>query len=171
MFGENGTLFSSRYINEIKPCHIESIVVFSAPSVYALYPLQEGSSTKGELYSAGSNPLPVMKIIEEMFAMHVSGVVTVFVTRSREMVALKDTLKVNSAHRTCCSANNDFFKVLMAYNHNVSKIVFVSFENQRENLISFVESSVAEWTSSLCATDSPRKYLTSYTVSSFSALA
>lgn len=65
-----------------------------APRLSALYPLEIGEEAKDMIYSPASNPSPVYDLLQEMFAMSLNGVVTVWAKDNSEMSSLLRTIKV-----------------------------------------------------------------------------
>eukprot|EP00118_Oscarella_pearsei_P021009 m.233549 g.233549 ORF g.233549 m.233549 type:complete len:2254 (+) comp40090_c2_seq1:205-6966(+) len=149
--GENGAIFVAENGNaqetacEEYSC-LEKTEVYSvlAPSLFGLYPVQKGSSTKDEIYSPGSNPLPTMELLQETFAMNLKGKVTMVVENEKEMSSLKNSLKV-----------------LTAYNKNITEVVIFTFKAEVDGIRDFIEKAMVEWSSSVCSSLS-RKYFTEF---------
>lgn len=66
-----------------------------APRLGALYPLKEGKSAKDEIYSSAYNPSPLFDIMQQVYAMHLQGTVSVWVQDRSEMSSLRNSIKVN----------------------------------------------------------------------------
>ena len=64
------------------------------PSVEALYRPDEGRSIKERLYSEENNPLPVYELLQQLYAIHASGIVSVWVKDVAELNILQEPLKV-----------------------------------------------------------------------------
>ncbi|XP_078663391.1 uncharacterized protein LOC144906712 [Branchiostoma floridae x Branchiostoma belcheri] len=99
------------------------------------------------LYPVGSNPLPVLDLLSQLYAIHASGRVTVWVKDKAEMQALKTPLKV-----------------VLLYNKEVSDVIIhVAEHTNLDDVSGLVESWVRKWTTSSCP-DITRKYVTPFTV-------
>ena len=70
------------------------LCTFSASSVYALFRRDPTKSIEEELYSKNDNPLPVIELLYEIYAISATGPVTVWVTDEIETAYLRAPLKV-----------------------------------------------------------------------------
>ncbi|XP_052760655.1 uncharacterized protein LOC128203318 [Mya arenaria] len=116
---------------------VENSPLFSlvAPSVEKIYRPDPTRSVENELYSATNNPLPVFRLLEDMYAIQASGVVNFWVKDDREMTALKRPLEV-----------------VMLYNRNVTLVrVYVErYSVARGAVQTFVETSARTWATTGC---------------------
>ena len=65
-----------------------------APSAEKVYRPDPMRSVEYELYSVANNPLPVMRLLEDIYAIQASGVVRFWVKDDTEMTGLKRQLEV-----------------------------------------------------------------------------
>ncbi|CAH1242188.1 IHH [Branchiostoma lanceolatum] len=99
------------------------------------------------LYPVGSNPVPVLKLLSQLYAIHASGKVTVWVKDKAEMQTLKTPVKV-----------------VLLYNKEVSDVIIhVEEQASLDDVSGLVESWVRQWTTSSCP-DVTRNYVTPFTI-------
>ncbi|XP_071808816.1 uncharacterized protein [Asterias amurensis] len=125
---------------------IDKTPLFSlmVPTIEALYRPDPKRSVKERLYSEVNNPSPVNELMQKLYAIHASGVVTVWVHDVAELDILKEPLKV-----------------VMLYNKNVTQVkVYATPLNQQSVAGKMTELS-AEWTSGGCL-DHSRTFLPPY---------
>lgn len=129
---------------------IENSPLFSlvAPSVEKVFRRDPKKSVEEELYSIANNPSPVMRLLEDIYAIQASGIVKFWVRDDTEMTALKRQLEV-----------------VMLYNKNVTlvQIHVERYKIARDAVRSVVEKAAKTMALNGCP-DVSRETLTPYEI-------
>ncbi|XP_038060132.1 uncharacterized protein LOC119731158 [Patiria miniata] len=125
---------------------IDKTPLFSlmVPTVEVLYRPDPSRSVKERLYSEENNPSPVYELLQKLYAIHASGVLTVWVKDVAELNILQEPLKV-----------------AMLYNKNITQIKFYAAPLDQQTVAGRVAELTTEWTGSGC-TDYTRTFLPPY---------
>lgn len=122
---------------------IDKTPLFSlmVPTIEALYRPDPTRSVKERLYSEVNNPSPVNELMQKLYAIHASGVVTVWVHDVAELDILKEPLKI-----------------VMLYNKNVTQVKVYATPLNQPSVGGKMTELTAEWTSGGCL-DHSRTFL------------
>ncbi|XP_022111291.1 uncharacterized protein LOC110990548 [Acanthaster planci] len=125
---------------------IDKTPLFSlmVPTVEKLYRPDPNRSIKERLYAEENNPLPVYELMQKLYAIHASGILTVWVKDVAELNILQEPLKV-----------------AMLYNKNVTQVRFYATPLNQASVAGRVADLTAEWTNGGCL-DHSRTFLPPY---------
>ncbi|XP_072044356.1 uncharacterized protein [Amphiura filiformis] len=117
------------------------------PSTEKRYRPNPDESIEERLYSTANNPLPVMELMHQIYAMSAKGIVKVWVTNEKELITLKDPLK-----HVCL------------YNKNITKVeIYVGQSSNKGTVSGVMQTFYAEWVKQGCPQNA-RKFLPPFTV-------
>ena len=79
---------------EYDTCIQHFFCFLSVTTMTMIYRPVETESVKEELFSIANNPSPVLEILNNMYAMNANGTVRIWVQDERELITMKEVLKV-----------------------------------------------------------------------------
>ncbi|KAL5019336.1 hypothetical protein ScPMuIL_005058 [Solemya velum] len=118
-----------------------------ADTVDKLYRPDPTKSVKEALYDSIENPLPAMRLLNSLYAIHAAGVVKFWVKDESDITSMKDVLKVN-----------------MLYNTKVSKVqIYVTSSVSKKAVYQVVQGFSKDWATSGCPSKG-REFITPFEV-------